>query len=134
MERVRGRVAALVLAGVALASQASAAPAGDLAVYINMDARAKFTLFTMAGNAILWKSTTAGKIKTAIAVPIVSNGVTITSVCVRLGTGWRVHSADGKTYQVSCFDVDKTALDAGVIGYSMVVERGKPTVSMPDDM
>lgn len=47
---------------------------------------------------------------------------------------WRVPNKNGKTFQASCFGVDRAMIDKGEVGYEMAVEQGEPSVPMPPGM
>jgi hypothetical protein len=131
------RIATIPVLAFALAmSAATAAMASDIAVILAIDAEADATLFSMAGNKIVWKSGDLGDLIANVPHPVPSevDGVQIESICVRLGEGWRVPNKNGKTFQVSCFGVDQAMIDKGRIGYEMAVEQGEPSVPMPPGM
>jgi len=114
----------------------STALARDIAVTLTIDAEADATLFTMAGNKVVWKSGDLGDLIANVphAVPSEVDGVRIESICVRLGEGWRVPNRNGKTFQASCFGVDQAMIDKAAVGYEMAVEQGEPSVPMPPGM
>ncbi len=109
----------------------AAAQEESIIVSVSIDPDADFSVFAMVGSDIVFRSGAADA-NTGVMVPVAVKGKTIQNICVRLGDGWRVPGPKGKTFQASCFKVEQKMIERGATGYSMKVERGDPSVPMPD--